>query len=294
MADASLNEINGVPLYKPSDPYHHDYDNKPIKSLVERDNLIIGIVNVLKSIIDQSGGNLGSLPVRLNQSIDPDGNIKPSAIDEVNHNIANHEDGRKTISQQELNYYTSLGYAITNNPKFVRYLEEERAKLALISEEANRLLVAISPEGSSKHVVDNGEVNFQSSDTIDVEIDNNNSVRFNSKFPTSIAHQHYYQVEPTTSDLVNYNIPGVSSFKEGSLRVYINGCRIEHCDRDCGDINFSYYPSFRLVNSNLVVEWKTIYYTEDQGPAAPPRSFYFSSAVSQSDRVLVDYDISLA
>lgn len=289
MADASLNEINGVPLYQPNDPYHHDFDNKPIKSLVERDNIILGVLNSLKSIINNAGGNLGDLATRLNQSIDLDGNLKPFAIDEANHNIANHLDGRKQISQQEIDYYTSLGYSVTNNPKFVRILEEERAKLSLISEEANNLSLSITPEGMPKHLIDNGEVNFQSSDTIGVSISNNNVVKFNSKFPVNVAHQHYYQVEPTTSNRIDYSINGISSFKQGTLRVYVNGHRIEQCSNDCQNKNFSYYPSFTLNGSTVVVQWNKLYYEEKHASA----DFSFSSAVKTTDRVLVDYDVVL-
>lgn len=289
MADASLNEINGVPLYRPNDPYHYDFDNKPIKSLVERDNIILGALNALKAIVDASGGNLGDLVTRLNQSIDPNGNLKPSAVDEANHNIANHIDGRKQISQQEIDYYTSLGYIVTNNPKFVRILEEERAKLSLISEEANNLNVSITPEGMPKQLIDNGEINFQSSDTINVSIEDNNVVRFHSKFPVNVAHQHYYQVEPVTSNRIDYSINGVASFKQGSLRVYVNGHRIEQCSSDCQNKSFSYYPSFTLNGSTVVVEWNKLYYEEKHSSA----DFSFSTAVKTTDRVLVDYDIVL-
>lgn len=286
MSDANLNEINGVPLYKPSDPYHYDFDNKPIKTLVERDNLILGVVNVLKSIIERAGGDLGSLPMRLEQSIDPEGNIKPQAVDEVGHNIASHVDGRIQISQQEVDYYTSLGYAVTDNPKFVRYLEEERAKLSLISDEANHLFVSVSEEDSSKKVIDNGEINFQSSDTIGVLIDDNNVIKFNSKFPISVAHQHYYQVEPYTEDNINYSISGIPLFREGSLRVYINGFRIEECSQDCENKSFGYYPSF---TSSTEVQWKNIHYTENFSSA----SFSLSIAINENDKILVDYDVVL-
>jgi len=289
MADASLNEINGVPLYQPNDPYHHDFDNKPIKALIERDNLILGVVNVLKNVLSSAGGNLGDLSLRLNQSIDSNGNLKPAAIDEAAHNIANHTDGRKQISQQELDYYVSLGYSVDNNPKFARYLDEERAKLSLISEEANKLQVSITPEGSPKHLVDNGEVNFQSSDTISVSIEDDNVIKFNSKFPVSVAHQHYYQVEPVTTNRVDYSINGISSFKQGSLRVYVNGHRIEQCSSDCADVDFSYYPSFTLNGSAVVVEWKKIYYEEKSSTA----DFSFSSVLGIKDKVFVDYDVVL-
>lgn len=288
MSDHSLNEINGVPLYQPGDPYHHDFDNKPIKTLAERDQLILGVLNVLKSIIDNAAGDLGSLPLRLDQSIDPNGNLKPPAVDQCNHNIANHLDGSIQITQDELNYYHSLGYAIANNPRFVRFLDAERAKLSLISDRANKLVVSVVSSSGQKTTIDNGEVNFQSSDTIEVSIDSNNALTFSSKFPVSVAHRHYYQIEPSTTNYINYSINGVSSYKQGSLRVYVNGTRVEQCSLDCGNINFSYYPSFSLNNSNVSVQWKQIYFTENTNGG-----FSFSSAVGQNDRVLVDYDLVL-
>ena len=116
-----------------------------------------------------------------------------------------------------------------------------------------------------------------------------NSIKFESKFPVEVAHRHYYNVVPSSANNLNYNINGVSSFKQGSLRVYVNGVKIENCQSsDCADIEFGRYPTFQ-TSSSTSPSWRKIYFVEDSSDA----KFSFSVVLNQLDRVFVDYDIIL-
>lgn len=285
MADSNnLNDIDGVPLYKSSDPYHYDFDNKPIKSLAQRDKVLMGLISRVTKILKDAAGDLGDLSTRLNQSIDPLGNLKLSAIDESNHNIANHVDGRKEITDEELSYYTSLGYNITKNPKFIRIVQEERDKLSRIEAEANNIKISVKQD-SDDHIFENGIVKIENSDTIECVLTTDNSLKFNSKFPVEVAHRHYYNVDPISNNYKDYIINGIPKFKEGSLRVYVNGFRIQGCSSDCANKNFSSYPT--LYTGSAV--WRSIYFVENSDTA----SFSLSTSLNPTDEIIVDYDITL-
>ena len=47
-----LVDAYGVPLYQPNDPYHFDFDNKPIKTLAIRDQILSNQINILTQIIE--------------------------------------------------------------------------------------------------------------------------------------------------------------------------------------------------------------------------------------------------
>lgn len=285
MADSNnLNDVDGVPLYKPSDPYHFDFDNKPIKSLAQRDKILMGFIIRNTKVLKDSAGNLGDLSTRLNQSIDSLGNLKLTAIDEANHSIANHTDGRKEISDEELVYYTGLGYSTTKNPKFIKIIQEERDKLSRIEAEANNIKLSVKQD-SSDHIFNNGIIKIENSDTIECVLSTDNSIKFNSKFPVEVAHRHYYGVEPISNNYKDYSINGIFSFQKDSLRVYVNGFRIESCSLDCSNRLFSRYPTFHTGSP----VWTSIYFTEDSDTA----TFSLSSTLNSTDQIFVDYDIKL-
>jgi hypothetical protein len=122
-----------VPQYNSAQPYHWEYDNLPLKTLANRDELINGVVDTHSEILRNCAGTVGTLANRLNQSVEEDGNLKTTAVDDTSHNIAKHEDGSKTVSGSELSDYNNLGYIGVVNPvPFVRMLEAERDKLSLV------------------------------------------------------------------------------------------------------------------------------------------------------------------
>jgi len=284
MADSNLNDIDGVPLYKPSDPYHYDFDNKPIKSLAQRDKVLMGLINRNTKILKDAAGDVGEVTTRLNQSLDRLGNLKLAAIDEANHNIANHTDGRKDLTDEEIAYYASLGYSVSKSTKFIRCIQEERDKLSRIESEANNIKLSVKQD-SEDHIFDNGIVKIENSDTIECVLGDDNSIRFNSKFPVEVAHRHYYGVEPISSNYKDYSINGIPSFKKDSLRVFVNGIRLQSCSDDCANKDFPLYPTHYTGS----VIWKSIYFTEQNDTA----SFSLSVALNSSDVISVDYDITL-
>ena len=150
----------GVPLYQPNDPYHFDFDNKPIKTLAIRDQILSTQINQNTQILRDSSGDLGSLPLRLDQSLDGGGNLKPEAIDQADHNIAYHSNGNRQITQQEMDEYNSLGYTLNPEPDFVVMLRAERDKLSQITADANNITFQFPGVGSP---VDGGLIEFQES-----------------------------------------------------------------------------------------------------------------------------------
>ena len=134
-----------VPQYNSAQPYHWEYDNLPLKTLANRDELINGVVDTHSEILRNCAGTVGTLANRLNQSVEEDGNLKTTAVDDTLHNIAKHEDGSKTVSGSDLSDYIALGYIGVVNPvPFVRMLEAERDKLSLVADEATNIVVNVN------------------------------------------------------------------------------------------------------------------------------------------------------
>ncbi|RTK95773.1 MAG: hypothetical protein EKK64_05820 [Neisseriaceae bacterium] len=266
-----------VPQYAPNQPYHWEYDNLPLKALADRDEVINGEVDNQTKILVDAAGTQGTLANRLNQSIDEDGNLKSSSIDESLHNIAEHEDGTKNLTLDELEYYNdTLGYTVSNPVSFVRMIEEERSKLALISDEATNLKIQVNIP-SQIVLFENETIELVDSDSIAWEVSAPNMVSAVLKVSTDFAHRHYYDLEPVTSDNENYTVNSLATpFIEGSLRVYINGIRISE--------EYSvYYPS------NPISTWSLNKFTPDHENGA----FVLDAALSEDDIIRIDFDVSL-
>ena len=80
-------ELIDVPLFNPRDPYHWQYDNLPLKNLIFRQEAINSLVDNLRELMDDAVGTQGTVSNRLNQSINPDGSIKKTSIDDLKHSI---------------------------------------------------------------------------------------------------------------------------------------------------------------------------------------------------------------
>ena len=131
-------------LYQPQDPYHWEVDNLPLKNILRRQNLInLSVDNILEQIRDAIGTQ-GSLSNRLNQSIEEDGTLKTTAINNAMHSIEDHED----------------------TEDYVRMTKVQSDKLDLISDEANNLSFQINTDGSSSILFDAGVVEIQSSNSV--------------------------------------------------------------------------------------------------------------------------------
>ena len=253
-----------VPLYDPMHPYHWEYDNLPLNNLIDRQGLINSAVDINTDILRGTAGNQGSLSNRLNQSIDEDGSLKSTAIDDAGHNIGAHMDGE----------YSGTSY--------VRMLLTERDKLDLVADEATNLSVQIETP-SAVVLFDDGIVNFEPSTGIEWQVISPNKIRANLTFATSAIHQHYYNREPVdkntiTPDHINYKVNSVGTpFINGSLRVVINGVEIN-------DTVEVYVPGDLLTDP-----WQLIKYTPD----ATNGEFSLSTAITSDDVIRIHYDIEL-
>ena len=274
----SLNLSNqDPPLYQPGDPYHWEYDNKPLRSLAKRDEIISQQVNNLSIILQNTSVDLGDLLARLAVSINLDGTLKADAVDLSVHRISEHVD--------------SDGY--------VRMTDAERIKLAS----------AITVEFKNKNDISLGSVNdgnliFKNSEGVTWEL-NNNIVRANLIVPGAADyHQHFYQVNLIEDKLIlTEDKSGITggltghNFKSGTLRVYVNGYRIFKLDEYETP---SYYPIISDVDNLVtVVSWGRINFIEndnydgfslvlpsqDGGGSLP-------TSISSMNTIVVDFDIA--
>jgi len=287
-------EAYGVPLYQPNDPYHYDFDNKPIKTLVMRDQIMSGQINQNSQILREGAGDSGSLPLRLDRSLEKDGNLKPGAIDQANHSIAHHSNGSKQITQEEMDEYNSLGYTLNSSPDFVVMLRAERDKLSQITADANNITFQF-PGMSTP--VDGGTIEFQDSYGIYWEISNpsDENIVIKPILNNATDHKHFYEVTPVFAN-GEYQISGIQEFKKDTLRVYVNGVRIPSCSQNCSASDGIYYPAFSSTVTTQPpqlkapnTQWNNLYFTEMNDEA----KFTLSSTLSSYDKIFVDYEIEI-
>ncbi len=240
-----------VPLYNPLDPYHHTYDNRPIEAIKVALELLNDSTENNREAMVEAIGSQGTLSNRLNQSIEEDGSLKSDAIDEALHRIEDH----------------------TDTDDYVRMTTAERDKLALVDDEATNLSVTFSLGDDTDVTFENGEIIFEDTTSVTWSVVAPNKVRANLGFPLAAAHRHYYDVTPTTSDNVTYEVP--TAFVEGSLRVYINGVRISQYDE-------IYVPS-ALTDNQFLIKFT---------PDFEEGTFALSATLDEDEIIKVDYDIS--
>jgi hypothetical protein len=96
--------------------------------------------------------------------------------------------------------------------------------------------------------------------------------------PLEFAHRHYYDLEPITTDYVNYKVTPVNTpYIEDSLRVYINGIKLT--------TNTEVY-----VPGNLMTEeWTLNSFTPDHEAG----TFELYAAITGDDIIRIDFDIAL-
>lgn len=249
-------------LYQSNDPYHWEIDNLPLKSILRRQNLInLALDNVIGQMRNAIGTQ-GSVANRLNQSINADGSLKASAVDETQHSIAEH----------------------TDTDDYVRMTKDQSDKLDNIADEATNLKVRVYTSDTEYVDFDAGVLQIKPSTTVTAEIEAPDVLKLNLAFPADAAHQHYYGLDPVPDNLsdpdyTNYKVNSISSaFVEGSLRVYINGVRI-------------YEDAEVYVPGALVDDpWTLMSYTSDFEDG----TFELSTAISDADVIRIDFDTSLS
>ena len=269
-----------VPQYSGDQPYHWEYDNLPLKTLADRDDLINGVVDTHSEILRNCAGTSGTLANRINQSLEQNGDLKTSAVDDALHNIAEHTDGNKTVSGSELAAYNALGYIGVVNPvPFVRMIEAERDKLALVADNATDIVVNVVTPSTTYTFGDGlATLNLIESDSIGWTFIGPDSVKPEIKFSLAFAHRHYYDLEPVTLDYQNFSVNiSATPFMEDTLRVYINGVRLSSA--------YSVY-----VPNSDVTSWTANMFT----PNHLAGTFALDVAITSSDVIRIDFDIEVS
>lgn len=279
-----LNQLP-VPQYTADQPYHWEYDNLPLQTLAQRDEIINSEVDNLSSILRECNGTQGTLANRLAQSIDEDGNLIPYAVDQSLHNIAEHTDGSKTVDTGELNSYIALGFpSLTNPVGFVRMLDSERVKLATIADYATNITLQVETP-SNIVLFEEGPLELVDSDSISWDVEAPYKIKANLKVSTDFAHRHFYDLSPVSIpsddpipvDYKKFKVNSLATpFIEDSLRVYINGIRLSS--------QYSvYYPS------NPISSWSLNRFTPDHINGI----FILDNAITETDIIQIDFDESL-
>lgn len=253
-------------------------------------------VDIDSRALTDAQGSAGSIAGRLARSINADGTLKSSALDDALHNIAYHSDGSVTVGGTPISY--------------VRMLNDERAKLSEISSGANKLLVKfnldaaipsslpsqISVIGVSEIEFTDGIMELKASDSIYWSVGTDGAVKANTTFPATVRHLHHYDFVPEHQNIIspdykNYLVTSsATEYRAGSLRVYINGVRLTRSDNiGAGGAPRANYVPTAFGGSPT---WVTYTYTEgaDSDGVVPSGKFSLSSAITSSDVITIDFD----
>lgn len=255
-------------------------------------------VDVDSVILQLAQGTQGTLANRLAQSINDDGSLKTSAIDATEHSIAHHTDGVVVVNDVPISY--------------VRMLQEERSKLAEISSDANHLEILVvlnteAPSGlpSQISVISVSQIEFleglfklKPSDSIYWDVDTEGAITAHTDFPSTVRHIHNYDIVPVhqnvlAPDYKNYKVAtSTTSYKSGSLRVYINGICLTRLE----NITANKAPRGNYVPTNFAAgspTWLTYTFSEDAAidGVVTNGKFSLSSAIGVNDVITIDFDI---
>jgi len=253
-----------VPLYQPLDPYQHVVDNRPIIGILERINAVNSQVDNNTANLYSAAGTAGSMFNRLDQSLEPNGDLKVEAIDIANHSIEAHVD----------------------TADFVRMTSLERAKLSLIAPEATSLNVVVSTI-SGAILFDNSTLQFGGSDTIQW-VYQGGKVTAQTDFPAAVRHIHYYNLVPVDQNIITPNDQDfyvtsiATAYQEDSLRVYVNGVRL--------DPNGTIYVPTGMPGT---VTYVAMTYTEDaaSGGIVTSGGFSLSTPLPSGAAITVDFNV---
>ena len=183
--------------------------------------------------------------------VDENGDLKPAAVDQSMHSIAEHADSSKTVLSGELLAYQLLGFpSLTNPVSFVRMLEVERLKLANSADGTTNLVIdvdvlpasviptlipSVTPSYTTVTFGDVGgsmpSLRLTESDSILWTYESPNKVRAELKVSTAFAHRHFYNLTPILVSGTTYKVTTVSTaYVPDSLRIFVNGLRLTTAD----------------------------------------------------------------
>lgn len=253
---------NNVPLYEPDQPYYYTFDNTPIEALIQRDDIINAQVDANTALLNSAGGAVGTLPARLNQSMDSLGALLPLAINTAEHNIGYHTDGQGP-----------------DTIEYVRMKLSERDKLTTVSEYATNFGIKVQLPSVIVPFTEDF-VTFEPSTTVTWSVENGQIVKANVVAQPT-GHTHYVNITPVdaspTPDYINYETGITSPFITGSLCVYINGVRI-----------FDGGRNVKVPGTDPLTTWTSNGFTVNPDLM----SFYLNTAITASDVIVIDFIIS--
>ena len=269
-----ISKITDV-LYDGNQPYHVHYDNLPLKNILTRIDLVNAQVDINTDILRGSCGSVGTLSNRLSVSLQDNGKLKAMAVDDSLHNIGAHSDGS----------YDGTDY--------VRMKKDERDKLSIIESNANNLDFEIEDSISNEEVeyivFQSGRIKLKASDTIALQFIAPDTIKAHSIYPYEAAHIHNYNItpahqNPSSPDYINYITTSVNTpYKEGSLRVYINGMRL----------GFGLEQEIKILTGSdpsVSINWTGYYVTSYSFETG---DFSLNTSITASDIIVVDFDQSL-
>ena len=256
--------------YHTLDPYYVYYDNLPLSNIIQRQELINNAVDNNRDILTDAIGTQGTLSNRLDRSLEEDGSLKTSAINDAEHSIAYHTDGAYNDGVSIIEY--------------VRMLSSERSKISLVADEATSLGLLIETP-STTVLFEDTTVEVIPSPTVTWGITAPNKLQANLTFPTTALHNHYYDLDPVhyvlaSPDYKTYKVNTLASvYNDGSLRVYINGIRLS-------EGNSVYVPPADGPDG----DWTLTSFTS----TAASGIFLLSRSITASDIIKIDFNLPLS
>lgn len=260
--------INSIPevLYEAGHPYHHLYDNLPLKNILARISLVNIQVDTTADILRGAAGSVGSLNNRLDVSLEEDGSIKTESVDSAMHSIESH----------------------TDSDLYVRMTTDERNKLDLILNGANKFQIEVEDlDGSMLRFppdLENGILKLLRSPSIFFEFKSPNEFAMHSTLPPDVAHRHHYDLmpaydNPSNPSFQHYKTTSLNTpFMDGTLRVYVNGTRITD-------------EGVKIINASSSTSWSSVYIVTQNSSQG---TFSLNKALDVSDVVRIDFDEALS
>jgi hypothetical protein len=246
-----------------------------------RIDVVNAAVDLDTKAITDAIGTTGSLSNRLNKSINLDGTLNISAVDNTLHDIAFHKDSSISLTPSQISLIDPLNvYELPSIVPFVRMLQAERDKLMLIANSATALQIEVQSLSNILLFTDQ-TVQFATSDTITWNIEPAGGgvykLTANSTGPTPFVAYDNLIPQNSLLDYVNYSVNAFhTAYIDGSLKVYINGVRIF-------EDGLVYVPSYSV---NPV-------YTKNAFTSSPnDGTFVLHTAITSNDVIRIDFKVT--
>ena len=260
-------------LYQPLWPYNHYYDNLPIEDLANQLFVVNTQASLTEQALESSIGSAGTLAARLAVALEDNGSLRASAVDgaivdgtsDTGHNIAMHQDG-----------------VDGGGTAYVRMLYNERATLENIVSGSTKLPLNISVYspvlGTPTPVPVGTGLTIGNSDTITWSLSETNIATANAAYTFWLTGGKIYNATPSGSG-TSFTTPSSLPYISGSLRVYINGIRINPIGAAAITIGGSSYTYTEGATNDT-----RGYYVVTAG------DFVLSNSVASNTMLAIDFD----